>query len=114
MSLTHDQVLAFARAVDSIDEFRCAGLGYIGDNSCRLLRPSNHPSGLRTFGVLEEVDNDSRFVLLREEAAGPAEPPPITPPRPVPGPPRPAPSPGIWHRWGREFLGTGLSCGSAF
>jgi hypothetical protein len=43
-------------AVDQIPDLRGAGIAYIGNGKCRLVRDSNHQSGLRTYVVFQQVE----------------------------------------------------------
>ena len=43
-------------AVDQIPDLRGAGIAYIENGGCRLVRDSNHQSGLRTYVVFQQVE----------------------------------------------------------
>lgn len=69
--------------IDAIPELSGAGIGFVGDDTCTVLRPTAHVSGLNTYVVLEEQD--------------------------VPPPPAPPPEPSL----GMEVLSSVLNCGGA-
>jgi hypothetical protein len=102
MGLSPEQKFALFDAIDNIPALEGAGVGYDGDNMCQELRPSSHSSGLETYVVIEESD-------------APARPQPSSSPSGSWGPPPPEPPPSrtFLHQYGREFIGTVLSCGGA-
>jgi hypothetical protein len=94
MGLLPSEQLELFDAIDSIMELRGAGVGYDGDGMCQELRPSNHSSGLATYVVLQELDAPP----VRRSAAPP---------------PPPAHTQTFMQRYGRELIGTALSCAGA-
>jgi len=85
--------LELFRLVDEQAELEGAGVGYIGDGACYLLRPSQHISGLSTYMVLEETTYVSMPGL-----------------RPAPPPPsKNVKSSGA----SRELIGVGINCTAA-
>jgi hypothetical protein len=50
------EVEQFAQRVDAIPELTGAGIGFVGDDACTVLRTSTHLSGLNTYVVLQEDD----------------------------------------------------------
>lgn len=45
---------SFFLRVDRIPELRGAGVGYLGDGACEVVRLPQHRSGLSTFVILQE------------------------------------------------------------
>ncbi|HYL97882.1 MAG TPA: hypothetical protein VEZ90_02925 [Blastocatellia bacterium] len=80
-----------AHDIDRIDELRGSGLVYIDDFSSRLLRPSQHSSGLETLVIIE----DRRVATSPSQTSAP----------PV--------ADHHGHSITSELVGMGLSCGSA-
>jgi hypothetical protein len=44
------------KAVDQIPDLRGAGIAYIGNGQCTLVRDSDHQSGLRTYVVFQQIE----------------------------------------------------------
>ena len=61
------EVQQLGQKLDDMPELWGAGIGFVGDDACTVLRPSGHGSGLKTY------------VVLREEEVPP---PPAVPPKP--------------------------------
>jgi hypothetical protein len=55
---TAEELQAFYLQLDQIDELSGAGVAYVGDGQCSLLRIPRHSSGLKTFVILKEEDLD--------------------------------------------------------
>ncbi len=47
------------QAVDRIPELKGAGIAYIGDGQCAMIRDSDHTSGFRTYVVFQEVSSSA-------------------------------------------------------
>jgi hypothetical protein len=73
-------------------EFYGAGVAYLGDGTCQVIRESVHASGLKTYIILEEQG---------PVAGGPAAAPP------------PSPAASRWRRLLPEVAGMGLNCTGA-
>jgi hypothetical protein len=56
---TGQELKQFFFKVDQIPELRGAGVGYVGDGICDVLRDSHHSSGLQTFVVIKATDIDT-------------------------------------------------------
>jgi len=56
---TPEELQKFYVQIDLMPEMSGAGVGYVGDGSCEVLRDSHHNSGLQTFVVLKETDIDA-------------------------------------------------------
>lgn len=82
-----DQAKLFSQ-IDAVASLRGAGVVYIGEFTCTLLRRSEHPSGLETYIIIEES--------LRSETE-------VTPVAPA----------ATKARLSSELIGLGLNCGSA-
>jgi hypothetical protein len=82
-----EQFNRFFRKLDAIPELRGAGVAYVGDRASTVMRPSVHTSGLLTYVILSEVDDDEKIAPI----AGTSPPPSL----------------------GAELVGLGLNCGSA-
>jgi hypothetical protein len=81
MSMPSDaEVEQLRQRIDAIPDLSGAGIGFVGDDACTVLRVSAHTSGLNTYVVLQEED--------------------------VPSPPAMAPEPDI----SSELLGIGFNC----
>ncbi|MES1206250.1 MAG: hypothetical protein ABUS79_09965 [Pseudomonadota bacterium] len=61
------EVEQLGRQIDEMPELWGAGIGFVGDDACTVLRPSMHGSGLKTYVVLQEEE---------------VPPPPAAPPKP--------------------------------
>ncbi|MEP6653816.1 MAG: hypothetical protein ABJA82_10675 [Myxococcales bacterium] len=53
---TPQQLHRFLVSLDQIAPVRGAGVGFVGDGVCQVLRPSHHSTGLKTFVILQEDD----------------------------------------------------------
>jgi len=54
------------RAVDAVEELRGAGIAFIGDRQCSVLRDSMHSSRLQTFVILYEMEDDTEYEAAQQ------------------------------------------------
>jgi hypothetical protein len=92
MLLSPSAQLELFRKIDAIPEFEGAGVGYIGDDACWVLRRSAHLSGFDTWIVLEEQTYDADAPM---------------PPAP------PLPSDNAQSNLKSELVSMGVNCGAA-
>lgn len=50
--MTNEEQFHLFNAIDDIPELNGAGIGYVGDGQCNVLRAARHISGLETWVVL--------------------------------------------------------------
>ena len=69
--MTNEEQFHLFDAIDSIPELQGAGVGYLGDGQCTLLRQSQHISGFDTWIILEalEIPDDSKLEIPQKAAS---------------------------------------------
>jgi hypothetical protein len=88
--MTNQEKFHLFDAIDNIPEFEGAGVAYLGDGECEVLRDSMHISGFDTWIVLEAYETSDTKTLE-------------VPPTAV------RPKTSFW----KELLGLGINCSSA-
>ena len=88
--MTNEEQFHLFDAIDGIPELQGAGVGYVGDGQCKVLRQTQHISGFDTWIILETMETPNDGVLAVAQKA-------------------PSPKPTFF----KDLLSAGINCCSA-